>query len=171
MRYKNETARLNKKYKSISRKSGCLSVVCLVLMMGSLGRFLLATSQGDVLQDDLEEKLSFLKSNSRYEYKMLRDKAELFEDYKNGEISFDGFEDGLEYIGSQEYFIDWARSLDEDFIDRLIDNYDREERKRKIDAACSGVSAIASGVMMLANTGINIDYKDRSRELNCNEKV
>ena len=116
MRHKTEAEKWERKRKRITWRSGCLSAVCLILMLGSLGKFLWSAGQRDVLQDDLEERLSFLKSNNRYEAKITRDKAELFVDYKNGEISSVGFEVRLENIGSQDHFIDWARALGQEEV-------------------------------------------------------
>ena len=155
MRHKTEAEKWERKRKRITRRSGCLSAVCLILMLGSLGKFLWSAGQRDVLQDDLEERLSFLKSNNRYEAKITRDKAELFEDYKNGEISSEGFEERLEYIGSQDHFIDWARALGQEEVIKINDEYNKQEEKRKCDMyasiGCVGGSLLVAEIAMYRN--------------------
>ena len=90
------------------------------------------------------------------------DKAELFENYSSN--ANEEFEEKLDYIGSQEYFFEWARSLNQEDVDEIIRDYDEKKNKNMNDMIGSAVVGGTSATLAFLMSYINIEYKEKRRE-------
>jgi len=136
------------------------TLISSALIVGSFGKFTY-----DLIGHDkpLAKRLDFLENNTEYANIVNTERDALYQQLKLGNITSIEFENGYNEIGSDDHFINWARTLDNEEVQEIIANYDREidETNSKLEADAY-VGITATGVMLGA--ALTYDYVNKKRD-------
>ena len=143
--------RLKKRYKGLSNASLIASIICVALFVGGTAK-MAHTSSLENDREDLKDRLYKYEANDEYRQMVDDDRRRLYEQLRCGDITLDEFNNEYLRIDSDNYFISWARTLEDENVRAIIDEYDREsaqlDEQMKIESAISGFS-MAGGLSAL----------------------